>query len=171
MRRSRILLLICLFALAALMGSIAVGSVPIPVADTACGTDGQDFGACRRHRLEAAPAAAAGGDSACGGLLALAGALLQVLLRNPLADPYIFGVSGGAALGVLLAMLLGLGMAMQTGPRSRRRASLHPALVFGLSFRGGELESLSPAADRRGDCRGSERGHQPDPGARAAATR
>ncbi|MEO8766987.1 MAG: iron chelate uptake ABC transporter family permease subunit, partial [Nitrosospira sp.] len=47
---------------------------------------------------------------ACGGLLALAGALLQVLLRNPLADPYILGVSGGAAAGALVAMLLGWGL-------------------------------------------------------------
>ena len=34
---------------------------------------------------------------ACGGLLALSGVLLQALLRNPLADPYILGISGGAA--------------------------------------------------------------------------
>ena len=43
---------------------------------------------------------------AVGGLLALAGALMQVLLRNPLGDPYILGVSGGAASAVLAAMLL-----------------------------------------------------------------
>ena len=36
---------------------------------------------------------------ATGGMLALAGALMQVLLRNPLADPYILGISGGAAVG------------------------------------------------------------------------
>lgn len=42
-----------------------------------------------------------------GGLLALAGTLLQVLVRNPLADPYVLGVSGGAATGALAAMLLG----------------------------------------------------------------
>lgn len=45
---------------------------------------------------------------ACGALLALAGALLQVLLRNPLADPSILGVSGGASVGALTALLLGL---------------------------------------------------------------
>src|SRR5207245_3466146 len=56
-----------------------------------------------------APRALAG--FACGGLLALAGALLQVLLRNPLADPTILGVSGGAAVGALGAMLLGVGAA------------------------------------------------------------
>ena len=43
-----------------------------------------------------------------GGLLALAGTLMQVLLRNPLADPYVLGISGGAALGALSAILLGL---------------------------------------------------------------
>ena len=44
---------------------------------------------------------------ACGGLLATAGALMQVLLRNPLADPYILGISGGAAVGALGAITLG----------------------------------------------------------------
>ena len=34
-----------------------------------------------------------------GALLAMAGALMQTLLRNPLADPYILGTSGGAATG------------------------------------------------------------------------
>ena len=43
-----------------------------------------------------------------GGLLALAGALMQVLVRNPLADPYILGISGGASVAALLAILLGL---------------------------------------------------------------
>ena len=43
-----------------------------------------------------------------GGLLAFSGVIMQVLLRNPLADPYILGVSGGAAVGALSAILLGL---------------------------------------------------------------
>jgi iron complex transport system permease protein len=42
-----------------------------------------------------------------GGLLAVAGVLLQALFRNPLADPFVLGVSGGAAIGALLAMLAG----------------------------------------------------------------
>jgi iron complex transport system permease protein len=42
-----------------------------------------------------------------GGLLAVAGVLLQALFRNPLADPYVLGVSGGAAIGALLAMMAG----------------------------------------------------------------
>src|SRR5579859_6912619 len=39
-----------------------------------------------------------------GGLLSLSGVLLQALFRNPLADPYVLGVSGGAAVGALIAM-------------------------------------------------------------------
>jgi iron complex transport system permease protein len=44
-----------------------------------------------------------------GGLLAVAGVLMQVLLRNPLAEPYILGSSGGAAVAALLVMMLGFG--------------------------------------------------------------
>ncbi len=40
-------------------------------------------------------------------MLALAGVLMQALLRNPLADPYVLGVSGGAAVGALGLMLVG----------------------------------------------------------------
>ena len=43
-----------------------------------------------------------------GALLSLSGCLMQVLLRNPLADPYILGVSGGASFSTLLAMTLGV---------------------------------------------------------------
>ena len=43
-----------------------------------------------------------------GGLLALAGALMQTLFRNPLADPFILGISGGAAVMSLIAIMLGL---------------------------------------------------------------
>jgi iron complex transport system permease protein len=51
------------------------------------------------------PRAAAG--FACGALLSVAGALLQVLLRNPLAEPYVLGVSGGAAAFAVLALFVG----------------------------------------------------------------
>ena len=49
---------------------------------------------------------------AVGGLLAVAGVLMQVLLRNPLAEPYILGTSGGAAVAALVGMLLGWGALM-----------------------------------------------------------
>ena len=43
-----------------------------------------------------------------GGSLAVAGAALQALVRNPLAEPWLLGVSGGASLGAVLAVVLGL---------------------------------------------------------------
>ena len=49
---------------------------------------------------------------AVGGLLGLAGGLLQVLLRNPLADPYVLGVSGGASVTALLALMAGMSAVM-----------------------------------------------------------
>ncbi len=52
---------------------------------------------------------------AVGGLLALSGVLMQVLLRNPLGDPYILGISGGAGFAVISALLLGLPSAWQGG--------------------------------------------------------
>ena len=46
--------------------------------------------------------------SVLGGGLALAGATFQALLRNPLAEPYILGISGGSAVGAISGILLGL---------------------------------------------------------------
>ena len=46
-----------------------------------------------------------------GGGLALAGAVFQALLRNPLAEPYILGISGGSATGAVVVLAVGLGAA------------------------------------------------------------
>jgi iron complex transport system permease protein len=59
--------------------------------------------------LRAPRVAAAAG---VGALLALSGLAMQALLRNPLADPYVLGTSGGAAVGALLALMLGIAMAL-----------------------------------------------------------
>lgn len=47
-----------------------------------------------------------------GGSLSMVGVALQALLRNPLADPFLIGISSGAALGAAMAMLLGFGVAV-----------------------------------------------------------
>nr|WP_235939757.1 putative F420-0 ABC transporter permease subunit [Occultella kanbiaonis] len=44
--------------------------------------------------------------------LALCGGVMQAITRNPLADPYLLGVSSGAALGAVAVLLLGLGVAL-----------------------------------------------------------
>jgi len=81
-----------------------------------------------------APRAAAA--FACGGLLALAGTLLQVLLRNPLADPYVLGISSGASLGALAAIALGYN-AVSTSVASLTGALAAICLLFVLSYRSG----------------------------------
>ena len=47
-----------------------------------------------------------------GASLAMVGAALQALFRNPLADPFTLGVSGGASLGASIAIALGLGLSI-----------------------------------------------------------
>ncbi|MSQ21435.1 MAG: iron ABC transporter permease [Betaproteobacteria bacterium] len=83
------------------------GSVPIGLHDWRMALLGEGdpihYEVVWTHRLPRAMAA-----FVTGGLLALAGVLLQTLLRNPLADPYVLGVSGGVSVGGLLAMMLGL---------------------------------------------------------------
>lgn len=77
---------------------------------------------------------------ACGGLLALAGALMQILLRNPLADPYVLGISGGAAVGALAVMLFGISSQIGIHAAAFCGALSAMAVVFGLvrqdAFRG-----------------------------------
>ena len=67
-----------------------------------------------------------------GALLSLSGCLMQVLLRNPLADPYILGVSGGAAFATLLGISAGIALAFM--PFLALGGSLLSiVLVFGLA--------------------------------------
>ena len=74
---------------------------------------------------------------ACGGLLALAGTLLQVMLRNALADPYVLGVSGGASLGALLALTFGASaIVMNVSAFAGAVAAI--VIVFGLTWRAGD---------------------------------
>jgi iron complex transport system permease protein len=70
---------------------------------------------------------------AVGGLLALAGMLMQVLLRNPLADPFVMGVSGGASVAALLAILLGAGT-IAVGTAASAGAFAAVLLVFWLAY-------------------------------------
>lgn len=68
---------------------------------------------------------------ASGATLSLAGVLMQVLLRNPLADPYILGVSGGASFFSLIIILLGLeGIWLTTGAFLGALLSIFLVFVF-----------------------------------------
>ena len=125
--------ILSLAALASLVVAVAAGSTSIPFADVlgalVSGESSSTAEVVRQLRLPRALAA-----FATGGLLAIAGALMQVLLRNPLADPYVLGVSGGAAVGALGAMTLGLG-AMMVSASAFVGALASVALVFGFAQR------------------------------------
>lgn len=111
--------------------ALASGSQLLPVAEVPRLLLWPDDSAASEilHRLRLPRALAA---MATGALLALSGALMQVLLRNPLADPYVLGLSGGAALGALSAMALGSGwLLVHLGAFGG--ALLVAALVFGLA--------------------------------------
>ena len=114
--RHRAFLVLALLAaggLASFAAALAVGSMPVPLAEVLAALLGEQPANAAIVLELRLPRALAG--FACGGLLALAGALMQVLLRNPLADPYVLGISGGAGVGAMLAILLGLGVAGLNG--------------------------------------------------------
>ena len=134
LRRRTLPTLAVLLALAAasLLLALSAGSLAIAPADVlralfAGAGGGADAAVVHTLRL---PRALAG--FACGALLAIAGALLQVLLRNPLADPYVLGISGGAAVGALGALTLGLAT-WQVDAAAFCGALAAMLLVFGLA--------------------------------------
>jgi iron complex transport system permease protein len=88
-----------LIALAAALAALTLLLVIAALAFGAAGFDAEMIRTLRAPRV----AAAAG----VGALLALSGLAMQSLLRNPLADPYVLGTSGGAAVGALLALMFG----------------------------------------------------------------
>lgn len=137
MGRRSALTLLAAVAVAALVASVALGTVSIPpgrllavLLDDDRSTEALILWDLRLPRTLTA--------FAVGGSLALAGALIQVLLRNPLGDPYVLGVSGGASAAVLAALLAGLPVAWQPG-LAFVGAAVSMALVFALGSRDGVL--------------------------------
>jgi iron complex transport system permease protein len=119
----RLVLLTALLCVAVLIG-IRVGAVGLSVADILDALAGRADRATeaivvglRTPRVVLA--------SLCGAALALSGSTCQALLRNPLADPYILGISSGAAVGAVGAIMLGVG----NGP-----TWLLPTAAFGGSL-------------------------------------
>jgi iron complex transport system permease protein len=119
----------------ALAAAVAVGSVPLGA--------GEVWGALRSAGH---PSAAIVRELrvprvllafAVGGSLSLAGAALQALVRNPLADPYLVGLSGGAGLGAVAAIALRLGGTWTVPLAAFAGAIAATALVYRLALVGG----------------------------------
>jgi len=126
-----ILLALSLMALVALFLALSVGSVAISANDFLAVILGRGDPLHDQIITELRLPRALGAFT-CGGLLALAGVLMQALLRNPLADPYILGISGGAAVATLIAITLGVSGILLTGS-AVFGALLSMMLVFGLA--------------------------------------
>jgi iron complex transport system permease protein len=134
-RHAVVLAGLALLAAASVLAALAIGSVaidPLAVVDALrAAPGGMDVDIVRGLRLPRAIAALA-----TGGLLAVAGVLMQVLVRNPLADPYVLGISGGAAVGALGAMLAGAAGVLVPGA-AFAGAAASTALVLALGRAGG----------------------------------
>lgn len=75
-----------------------------------------------------------------GAALSVAGAGVQALLRNPLADPYVLGVSSGAALGAILSLILAPEIPLVTPAAAFAGAALTITAVYFLGRREGQLD-------------------------------
>ena len=98
---------LALLALASLVLAATIGSVPVALSDMpgalmelAGGSNASLPATLLELRLSRALVA-----FVTGAALALAGVMMQALLRNPLADPYVLGISAGASVGALAALL------------------------------------------------------------------
>lgn len=78
-----------------------------------------------------------------GAALSVAGAGFQALLRNPLADPYVLGVSSGAALGAILALIAAPAIPLVTPAAAFVGATLTITTVYFLGRREGQLDSTT----------------------------
>jgi iron complex transport system permease protein len=143
-RRAGLGALVLSALLAALVFGAAVGETRIPFATVAqtvanrlwgagFALDPIDAGIVWNYRLSRAVVAAA-----CGAALAVSGTVLQSLLRNALADPYLLGISAGASSGAVAVAILGIGGGMLSlSLGALFGAVLAFALVSGLAFLAG----------------------------------
>ena len=136
MRPSIFILILAILSVLLIISSLFVGSVPLSLQtvwlsliDAGAQESSLIVTELRLPRTLAA--------FATGALLAQAGTLMQVLVRNPLADPYILGVSGGAATAVLIGMLLGLSSAFGLTGLAFIGALIAMFLVFILAHQKG----------------------------------
>lgn len=144
MRRSALAVVLLAAAAVAVLVSVRFGAVPLSTSEALGALAGRGSSVHRtivvELRLPRAVLALL-----VGGGLSLAGAVFQALLRNPLAEPYILGVSGGAAVAAVLVMALGV---VSAGSWVLPGAAFGGALVaIVLVFR------VASAADRSLDVR------------------
>ena len=132
-----------IFLVAAILVAIRFGTEPVSLAKAFADEGSIDRAILLEARL---PRVLLG--AVAGGGLAMVGVAFQAVLRNPLAEPYVLGVSGGAALGATLAILAGVTGASLLGASVVPLAALlgglaATALVYGLARGGAGMSATS----------------------------
>jgi len=131
---------------AAGLGLLAFVALAAVAARFLCGATGFGFPAPEAFRYRAF---AAGSGAAVGACLGLAGLFLQALLRNPLASPFILGISGGASLGYVLSLYLAWRFGSETVgilgpvPSATLGALVSMFVVWRLGTRDGAIDPLT----------------------------
>ena len=93
-----------------------------------------------------------------GASLSLSGVVFQALLRNPLADPYVLGISGGSALGAIIGIVIGAGSFYLGVPLLAFLGALATVfLVFVVAGSGRGSERAGPGDRRTVPARGAGR--------------
>jgi iron complex transport system permease protein len=133
--------MLALVAACAVLAGFVTGGSGLPVARALEALSGGSDATARAIVWELrAPRVALG--LLVGGSLAMSGAGLQALVRNPLADPYLLGLSGGASLGAVTAIVLGLSSPWALPLAAFGGALLTIAAVYRLALvAGGALDS------------------------------
>ncbi len=140
-RLTTVVTLLALLLLAAGLAAISIGSVPIAPGHVlgaligspdVPGAERTIVLSIRLPRLLLAMCVGAG--------LSVAGLVFQALLRNPLAEPYILGISSGGTAGTLLAMMLSLGT-IGTPMASFAGSALVMILVYSVAQRRGQMDT------------------------------
>lgn len=128
---ARRFVLLSIFALLVMAGAVAIGSVPLSPRELVSALSGHGstesliVWQLRVPRVLLA--------FLVGGGLGVTGAALQALVRNPLADPYLLGLSGGAGLGAVAAIALNTGAAWAVPLAAFAGALAAVALVYRLA--------------------------------------
>lgn len=143
MRRPLLFLLLGLLLALAVIGAVSLGAEPIDLRRAFSDRSSLDSTILFAARLPRVALACLAGAS-----LAVVGVAFQALLRNPLADPYVLGVSGGAAAGATLAIVAGTSALSLVGAAIVPIAALVGGLlatflVYAIARAGGEISGTT----------------------------
>ena len=160
MRRGRpalpttlVLLLAATVLVASMAAALGIGAVPVPLSTVVevvarrLGAPGLDVRLLDDQIVWQLRMPRVLGAAAVGAALACCGAVLQALTRNDLADPYLLGISSGAAVGAVTVIVLGVsvaGLAGSTAVAAAGFAGALGALLLVLVLAAGRGGSLSP---------------------------